>query len=344
MGQIIQRFDFEGRSGALALPLVLSDTFSPHTFTLQSSLYKGASFSSTKLGQGALSLFTIPTRTEVSCDATDSCFIMFINSGDAIYEVERERFQVHAGQGVIINRGVSFNRRSGPAGIDVTILNLSQAQLRRHLPIEAGSKLQGDIHFSPRFDMSSPLGGTLWRCVQYVQNELISLDSGLDVLDNHIENLEDFLIRTVLDTVGRDSSLAGEAIVRNVLPAYMKKIISHMHSHCHEQIQLKDLCRVGNVCERTVSTGLKRYLNVSPKQYLKQLRLRHIHEELRRATSHTTVTDVATRWGFTQLGWFAAEYRKHFGESPSETLRSAKFAPQFTRSEKALNSRIFPRD
>ena len=219
MGQIIQRFDFEGQRGALALPSVLSDAFSPHTFTLQSSLDKGAFFSSAKLGQGALSLFNIPTRTEMSCDATESCFIVFINSGDVIYEIANELFQVHAGQGVIINRGVSFSRRSGPEGMDVTILNLSQAQLRRHLPIEAGDKLQGDIHFSPRFDVSSPLGGTLWRCVQYVQNELISLDSGLDVLENHIVNLENFLIRTVLDTVGRDSSLAGEAIVRNVLPA-----------------------------------------------------------------------------------------------------------------------------
>ena len=83
MGQIIQRFDFEGQRGALALPSVLSDAFSPHTFTLQSSLDKGAFFSSAKLGQGALSLFNIPTRTEASCDATDSCFIVFINSGDA---------------------------------------------------------------------------------------------------------------------------------------------------------------------------------------------------------------------------------------------------------------------
>ncbi|MCZ6830838.1 MAG: helix-turn-helix transcriptional regulator, partial [Gammaproteobacteria bacterium] len=233
-----------------------------------------------------------------------------------------------AGQGVIINRGVNFSRRSGAAGVDLAIVQLSPVQLRRHLPIEAAAKPRGEIRFASRFDVSSPLGASLWRCVQYVQNELISLDAGLEVLDNHVENLENFLIKTVLDTVGRDSSLAGELGSRNVLPGYLKKIISHMHAHCHEPIQLKDLCVIGNVSERTISAGIKHYMNASPIQYLKQLRLGHVHHELQRATAGTTVTDVAMHWGFKQLGWFSAEYRKQFGESPSETLRSAQLVSQ----------------
>ena len=36
----------------------------------------------------------------------------------------------------------------------------------------------------------------------------------------------------------------------------------------------------------------------------------------------TTVSRVAGRHGFTELGRFAGEYRALFGESPSETLRT----------------------
>ncbi len=34
-----------------------------------------------------------------------------------------------------------------------------------------------------------------------------------------------------------------------------------------------------------------------------------------------TVTVIATEYGFFHLGQFAVDYRKMFGESPSETLR-----------------------
>jgi transcriptional regulator GlxA family with amidase domain len=36
----------------------------------------------------------------------------------------------------------------------------------------------------------------------------------------------------------------------------------------------------------------------------------------------TSVTDVATRWGFFHLGRFAQAYGQLYGERPSQTLRT----------------------
>jgi AraC-like DNA-binding protein len=35
-----------------------------------------------------------------------------------------------------------------------------------------------------------------------------------------------------------------------------------------------------------------------------------------------TVTEIATGFGFVELGRFSVEYRKMFGESPSDSLRA----------------------
>jgi AraC-like DNA-binding protein len=40
----------------------------------------------------------------------------------------------------------------------------------------------------------------------------------------------------------------------------------------------------------------------------------------------STVTEIATGFGFLELGRFSVEYRRAFGESPSQTLQRASSA------------------
>ena len=63
-------------------------------------------------------------------------------------------------------------------------------------------------------------------------------------------------------------------------------------------------------------------MGLSPKTYLKALKLNEARRELRRSGSAlASVSDVAMRYGFWHLSQFAADYRWLFGELPSETLR-----------------------
>jgi AraC-like DNA-binding protein len=56
-------------------------------------------------------------------------------------------------------------------------------------------------------------------------------------------------------------------------------------------------------------------------RYLQQVRLTYVHDDLRQADpSRATVALIAHRWGFTQLGRFAAAYRAKYGVPPSQTL------------------------
>jgi len=60
---------------------------------------------------------------------------------------------------------------------------------------------------------------------------------------------------------------------------------------------------------------------VSPLAWFRSMKLNEVHRELlERGRGDVTVTEAATRHGFEHLGRFSQEYRKLFGELPSQTL------------------------
>ena len=67
-------------------------------------------------------------------------------------------------------------------------------------------------------------------------------------------------------------------------------------------------------------------MSVSPLNYWRQLRLAAARSFLLEGSSTTSVTEVATRLGFTHFSRFAQDYRRHFGETPSITLQRSRFS------------------
>jgi AraC family ethanolamine operon transcriptional activator len=85
---------------------------------------------------------------------------------------------------------------------------------------------------------------------------------------------------------------------------------------------IPELCRWAGVGQRTLEYAFRDELGVTPVRYLKLLRLNRAHRLLRGASpSKGAVTSIAFACGFTELGRFAVDYRRHFGESPSQTLK-----------------------
>ena len=76
------------------------------------------------------------------------------------------------------------------------------------------------------------------------------------------------------------------------------------------------------VHRRVLFYAFREVLGIGPKRYLELRRLYALRNALKRADSHLgTVKSVAEALGFAETGRMAVAYRKHFGESPSETLK-----------------------
>jgi len=87
------------------------------------------------------------------------------------------------------------------------------------------------------------------------------------------------------------------------------------------QLPIPELCGAIRVAERTLRMCCSDVLAMSPNYYIRLRRLNLVHVALRDADPTTAkVSELAARFGFSELGRFAAYYRTIFGETPSATL------------------------
>ncbi|POX42555.1 AraC family transcriptional regulator [Streptomyces sp. Ru73] len=105
-------------------------------------------------------------------------------------------------------------------------------------------------------------------------------------------------------------------------PRIVKRILDELHDDPGRPWTAADMAEVAGVSVRRLQEGFQKYVGASPTATLRDIRLDRVHAELADPDAGATVAEVAARWGFTHGGRFAAAYRRRFGVSPSETLRS----------------------
>jgi AraC-like DNA-binding protein len=83
-----------------------------------------------------------------------------------------------------------------------------------------------------------------------------------------------------------------------------------------------DLAELSGVSARSLQYAFRERYQVSPMQFLRQVRLDRAHDDL--AQGAGSVADIAAYWGFTNPSRFARAYRDRFGEFPAATLDAAR--------------------
>jgi len=84
--------------------------------------------------------------------------------------------------------------------------------------------------------------------------------------------------------------------------------------------RIPDLSRAIGVEPRQLRRACQAILGMTPVSHLHTLRLSEVRRTLSTPDgAAATITEVASRFGFHELGRFAAAYRAAFGEQPSET-------------------------
>ncbi len=101
----------------------------------------------------------------------------------------------------------------------------------------------------------------------------------------------------------------------------MRRFFTFVEESPSAALYVPEICAAIGVPHRTLLLCCQERLGMAPKRYLLLRRLNLARRELRDAAHDgTSVTEIATKYGFWEFGRFAGVYKSVFGENPSDTL------------------------
>lgn len=139
-----------------------------------------------------------------------------------------------------------------------------------------------------------------------------------------IKQAEYEVAESLLKTIIISESNIGYLQTDNRMKAVGKveELIADMND---DRLTVLDLCEAVKVSQRTLEYAFKNKFNITPKQYLNRMRLNKVRRTLQNPdVQNTKIIDAANQYGFWHMGQFAKDYKKLFGELPSDTLKKLK--------------------
>lgn len=141
---------------------------------------------------------------------------------------------------------------------------------------------------------------------------------------NALPHVERLLLTLLASGLREARGLPSDRETSSVAPWYVLRAEDYLRQHHAEKIRMSAVARACSVSVRTLHYGFAKFRDRGPADVLREIRLAQARHALieARITGHK-VADIATLVGFPNASQFSRDYRAHFGESPSATLRAA---------------------
>ncbi|MGZ8801881.1 MAG: AraC family transcriptional regulator [Mycobacterium sp.] len=231
-------------------------------------------------------------------------------------------FQANTMRSLVSSPGVPLRIEFGVDAPQL-LIRIEQQAMTAHVTRLIGRNLVRPLTFDPEFDLATEAAMRWHAAVQLVHTEVYHTGS-LIQKGRAIGPVEELVMSSLLYL--QPSNYHAD-ITQPVSPDRRRTVIQQamdfIDDHLAERITMDSLAHAVHMSVRSIQQGFRSELGMSPMAFVRERRLERVHEELADAipSDGVTVTAVAERWGFHHLGSFAVEYRKRWGEAPSETLR-----------------------
>lgn len=242
--------------------------------------------------------------------------VEWARGGETVLESASTTLEFPLGLPIMLPDSRSTMRLRG-TDLDMSVVQIDAAYLRG-IADEMDDVAFLDFHAAP--PISAHALNAWRRTIDLVAD--VALDPAVPV--NSLLRAEmSRLVAIAMLTTFPFRSVARARGIRGNEPDSVRAAIEYARQNAHLPIGPADLAAAVGLSARSLQAAIRRHRETTPSALIQAVRLERVRAELQAAESNaSSVTDIARAWGFTHLGRFAGSYRKLFGESPSETLRS----------------------
>jgi AraC-like DNA-binding protein len=191
---------------------------------------------------------------------------------------------------------------------------------------EYAGKLLGstDLLSAPKessLSLTTPAGVNLVSLLSHICGQLCR-DNPAQIPDLITAELEDDLVTALLLAMNETQRGTDEATLVNASKCQLGLAEDYLLDNLTNPVTRTKLADVAGASIRSLSRAFVKRHGIGPMRFLRERRLEAARMELINARpENTKVSDIALRYGFSELGKFSLLYKSVYKEKPSDTLK-----------------------
>ncbi len=194
------------------------------------------------------------------------------------------------------------------------VWRIPKANLVRKLSAMVGEPISGEIDLEASVDLDKPESAVMLRMLECIVHSAgtISGSSARIVFGE----LEQSLVTAFLTTTSRDFRFRLERPAPGLAPKQVRRAEAYIEQNWDQPISVVDLAAVVGASARSIFRAFKQSRGYTPQEFARRIRLKHAREML--LQSQLSITEIAMTCGFADTSHFSREYKKAFGDRPSQ--------------------------
>jgi AraC-like DNA-binding protein len=198
---------------------------------------------------------------------------------------------------------------------------VSRKAVEQRIAEKLGRRLGTPLKFDMEVPSDSDFGRAWHQLLAHICNLSATAPKALaaeEVRKQYSRTLIELLVHSAPHNYSEEMErgAAGQAI-----PWYVRRARAYMHDHLADLRSVAEIAGAVGITPRSLQNGFRKIFNMTPAEYLRDIRIQALHEALLRADPTRSVTELMQDVGIMNFGRYAQYYRRKMGVAPSETLR-----------------------